>query len=520
MVRYSCYSCDTPECEKERVCDGAVQCYTSHVRDSEGHVRRNKGCAKHLEHAIFYCSTPSYDGRRHHEMYQTSGQYAFSCCRGHLCNNETVWPELPPVPIVSAPDPLPVPVSPENASNSPSKLILAITCPILVFFLLLAFILFIMHRAHKKRMKGHHRVPVDFHEGSADLDELGLRATAAGDSTLREVFNDRSMTSGSGAGQPFLVQRTLAKQIVLGDCIGKGRYGEVWKGVYNGDNVAVKIFFSRDEDSWKRETDIYLTTLIRHENILGYIASDCTSVNSCTQLWLVTHYHPLGSLYDHLNRTSLSVEESMKILISTLNGLVHLHTEIFGTKGKPGIAHRDMKTKNVLVRMDGTCVIADFGLAVTHTIANNELIIPQNCRVGTKRYMSPEILDMSINVNHFESYRMVDIYAFSLVIWEILRRTRSSENNKANEFALPYYTDVNPDPGFDEMRKVVCIDNRRPEILSRWEADPVIKQIVKIMKECWHENATARLPVLRIKKSMKNIILSDPKLHLIFDEIC
>ncbi|CAB4068144.1 ACVR1 [Lepeophtheirus salmonis] len=279
------------------------------------------------------------------------------------------------------------------------------------------------------------------------------------------------MTSGSGAGQPFLVQRTLAKQIVLGDCIGKGRYGEVWKGVYNGDNVAAIL-------------------------------------------------HQIGLYMIILIETSLSVEESMKILISTLNGLVHLHTEIFGTKGKPGIAHRDMKTKNVLVRMDGTCVIADFGLAVTHTIANNELIIPQNCRVGTKRYMSPEILDMSINVNHFESYRMVDIYAFSLIIWEILRRTRSSENNKANEFALPYYTDVNPDPGFDEMRKVVCIDNRRPEILSRWEADPVIKQIVKIMKECWHENATARLPVLRIKKSMKNIILSDPKLHLIFDEIC
>ena len=40
----------------------------------------------------------------------------------------------------------------------------------------------------------------------------------------------------------------------------------------------------------------------RHENILGYIGSDCTSRNSCTQLWLVTHYHPLGSLYDHLNR--------------------------------------------------------------------------------------------------------------------------------------------------------------------------------------------------------------------------
>ena len=81
---------------------------------------------------------------------------------------------------------------------------------------------------------------------------------------------------------PHLVQRTLAKQIRLFDRIGKGRYGEVWRGQWNGDSVAVKIFFSRDEDSWKRETDIYSTVLLRHENILGYMGSDCTSQNSCT----------------------------------------------------------------------------------------------------------------------------------------------------------------------------------------------------------------------------------------------
>lgn len=50
---------------------------------------------------------------------------------------------------------------------------------------------------------------------------------------------------------------------------GKGRYGEVWRGQWQGENVAVKIFSSRDEKSWFRETELYNTVLLRHENILG-----------------------------------------------------------------------------------------------------------------------------------------------------------------------------------------------------------------------------------------------------------
>ena len=45
-------------------------------------------------------------------------------------------------------------------------------------------------------------------------------------------------------------------------------------------------------------------------------------------------------LYDHLNRVALTKTETMRVLISTVTGLVHLHTEIFGTQGKPAIAHR------------------------------------------------------------------------------------------------------------------------------------------------------------------------------------
>ena len=58
------------------------------------------------------------------------------------------------------------------------------------------------------------------------------------------------------------------------------------------------------------------------------------------------------------------------------------------------IAHRDVKSKNILVRDDNQCVIADFGMAVTKDdVPNLEMKVDSNTRVGTKRYMSPEVLD-------------------------------------------------------------------------------------------------------------------------------
>ena len=56
---------------------------------------------------------------------------------------------------------------------------------------------------------------------------------------------------------------------MLHECIGKGRYGEVYRGKWRGENVAVKIFSTRDECSWRRETEMYQTVMLRHENILG-----------------------------------------------------------------------------------------------------------------------------------------------------------------------------------------------------------------------------------------------------------
>lgn len=72
----------------------------------------------------------------------------------------------------------------------------------------------------------------------------------------------------------MFVQRTVARTIVLQEIIGKGRFGEVWRGKWRGGDVAVKIFSSREERSWFREAEIYQTIMLRHENILGFIAAD------------------------------------------------------------------------------------------------------------------------------------------------------------------------------------------------------------------------------------------------------
>ncbi|KAL5005901.1 hypothetical protein ScPMuIL_017059 [Solemya velum] len=310
--------------------------------------------------------------------------------------------------------------------------------------------------------------------------------------------------SGSGSGFPLLVQRTIARQIQLCEIIGKGRYGEVWRGRWKGESVAVKIFSSREERSWFREVELYNTVMLRHDNILGFIAADNKDNGTWTQLWLVTNNHENGSLFDYLNRTVLSVPAMIKLAWSTASGLAHLHMEILGTQGKPAIAHRDLKSKNILVKNNGTCCIADLGLAVRHDSTTDSVDMDkQNNRVGTKRYMAPEVLEETINMNHFESFKRADVYAFGLVLWEIARRC--SVGGIYEDYQLPYFDMVPSDPSVEEMRKVVCVEKHRPALPNRWQNVDSLRVMGRLMKECWYGNAAARLTALRIKKTLASM---------------
>lgn len=57
-----------------------------------------------------------------------------------------------------------------------------------------------------------------------------------------------------------------------------------------------------------------------------------------------------------------------------------------------------------------------------------------------------------MNMNHFDSFKRADVYAFGLILWEIARRC--NVGGIYDEYQLPYYDVVQPDPTIEEMRKV------------------------------------------------------------------
>lgn len=262
------------------------------------------------------------------------------------------------------------------------------------------------------------------------------------------------------------------RPITLLEIKAHGRFGTVWKAQFKTEDVAVKVFPTQDKASWKTEQEIYKLPRMNHTNILHFIGAEVRMINEKTEYWLITEYQPLGSLCDYLKSHTVNWQEMTKIAESMARGLMHLHEEIPESRTealKPAIAHRDFKSKNVLLKPDLTACIADFGLALR--FQPGQPVGDVHGQVGTRRYMAPEILEGAINFNR-DSFLRIDVYACGLVLWELVSRC-TAHGNPVEEYSLPFEAELGPHPTHEQMQECIAAKKIRPKLYDEWRTHPV-----------------------------------------------
>ena len=61
--------------------------------------------------------------------------------------------------------------------------------------------------------------------------------------------------------------------------------------------------------------------------------------------------------------------------------------------------------------------------------------------------MAPEVLDETLNKSGFEPFKAADMYAFGHVVWEVARRTLTTEKvAQCEDCRLPFHDVVPYDP--------------------------------------------------------------------------
>ncbi|XP_042301709.1 activin receptor type-2A isoform X2 [Sceloporus undulatus] len=281
------------------------------------------------------------------------------------------------------------------------------------------------------------------------------------------------------------------KPLQLLEIKARGRFGCVWKAQLLNEYVAVKIFPIQDKQSWQNEYEIYSLPGMKHENILQFIGAEKRGTNIDVDLWLITAFHEKGSLTDFLKANVVSWNELCHIAETMAKGLAYLHEDIPGLKDghKPAISHRDIKSKNVLLKNNLTACIADFGLALKFEAGKSAG--DTHGQVGTRRYMAPEVLEGAINFQR-DAFLRIDMYAMGLVLWELASRCTASDG-PVDEYMLPFEEEVGQHPSLEDMQEVVVHKKKRPVLRECWQKHAGMAMLCETIEECWDHDAEARL---------------------------
>uniref|UniRef100_A0A8C3F309 receptor protein serine/threonine kinase n=1 Tax=Chrysemys picta bellii TaxID=8478 RepID=A0A8C3F309_CHRPI len=202
-----------------------------------------------------------------------------------------------------------------------------------------------------------------------------------------------------------------------------GRFSVVWQGTLHQTPVAIKAFPDACSQHFAAEWSVHSLPLMNHDNVARLLAAGRGGVRGEQGSLLVLQLYPAGSLRHFLSQHVSTWDTTIRLALSLARGLAFLHEELWHNGlHKPSVAHRDLSSQNVLVREDQSCAISDFGLA-TALPACLEQWGGGRMEAGTQRYMAPEILDDSLDLQVWgRALKQADIYSLALVLWEILSR--------------------------------------------------------------------------------------------------
>ena len=202
-----------------------------------------------------------------------------------------------------------------------------------------------------------------------------------------------------------MIGETISHYTII-EKVGEGGMGIVYKARdVNLDRlVAIKVLpghLSRDAEATKRFIhEARAASALDHPNI-GTIYEIDTTDEGLT--FIAMAYYEGETLRERIDRSGLSVEETLKICSSIAAGLDKAH--------RGGIVHRDIKPSNILFSSDGEVKIVDFGLA---KLEGRSRLTREGTTLGTAAYMSPE------QAQGLETDGRSDIFSLGVILYEML----------------------------------------------------------------------------------------------------
>ncbi|MQY35298.1 Serine/threonine-protein kinase PknD [Streptomyces sp. RB17] len=197
---------------------------------------------------------------------------------------------------------------------------------------------------------------------------------------------ERAGTSRQGTRQDRSERRLLAGRYRLGDVLGRGGMGTVWRAEDEtlGRTVAVKElrFPSNIDEEEKRRL---ITRTLREAKAIARIRNNSAVtvfdvVDEDDRPWIVMELVEGKSLAEAIREDGLlEPKRAAEVGLAVLDVLRSAHRE--------GILHRDVKPSNVLIAEDGRVVLTDFGIA---QVEGDPSITSTGMLVGAPSYISPE----------------------------------------------------------------------------------------------------------------------------------